>query len=68
MKLVQTGLWDVEFPPTDWKIDGYFGTNTENAVKAYQSHKGYLAPDGKVGPCTLRALDQDVARHEGYPY
>ncbi|MGN6037264.1 peptidoglycan-binding protein [Brevibacterium casei] len=37
------------------KADGYFGSNTEKAVKAYQKSKG-LTVDGVVGPKTLAAL------------
>jgi len=36
-------------------IDGQFGTNTENAVKAFQRAKG-LGVDGEVGPQTWPAL------------
>lgn len=36
-------------------IDGQFGTNTENAVKAFQTAKG-LEVDGEVGAQTWPAL------------
>lgn len=39
------------------KADGDFGTLTENAVKAFQSHAG-LTVDGIVGPQTFKALNQ----------
>ncbi|MEA2857816.1 MAG: hypothetical protein QOH98_2137, partial [Methylobacteriaceae bacterium] len=35
--------------------DGVFGSNTEAAVKAFQTSKG-LVVDGKVGPQTWKAL------------
>ena len=37
------------------RIDGIYGTYTEQAVKAYQKNKKLL-PDGIVGPITCRAL------------
>lgn len=38
---------------------GYFGSETENAVKAYQTAKG-LAADGIAGRATLTALNKDI--------
>jgi peptidoglycan hydrolase-like protein with peptidoglycan-binding domain len=39
-------------------IDGQFGANTENAVKAFQQSKA-LTVDGVVGPMTWQALPPD---------
>jgi len=39
-------------------VDGTFGQDTFNAVKAFQGKNG-LKPDGMVGPATKQALDND---------
>lgn len=39
----------------DGTVDGYYGEDTVEAVKEYQSDKG-LKRDGKAGPATLRYL------------
>ncbi len=39
-------------------LDGIFGTQTRNAVIAYQRAKG-LNPDGIIGCVTWRSLQQD---------
>lgn len=43
------------------KADGYFGSNTSGAVKAFQKRNG-LTQDGKVGAQTLSVLLSDSAR------
>ena len=45
-------------------IDGYFGPNTEAAVKAFQKAKG-LTQDGIAGPETFKALNAALQPH-GY--
>ena len=42
-------------------VDGVFGTNTENAVKAFQASHG-LVTDGIVGPLTWVALVVEVKK------
>lgn len=43
------------------KVTGYFGTDTERAVKDFQGRNN-LDVDGKVGPATLEALMSESAR------
>jgi peptidoglycan hydrolase-like protein with peptidoglycan-binding domain len=43
------------------KADGYFGSNTVGAVKAFQKRNG-LSQDGKVGSQTLNVLLSDSAK------
>lgn len=43
------------------KADGYYGSNTEGAVKAFQKRNG-LTSDGKVGAKTLSVLLSDDAK------
>jgi peptidoglycan hydrolase-like protein with peptidoglycan-binding domain len=43
------------------KADGYFGSNTSGAVKAFQKRNG-LSQDGKVGANTLSVLLSDSAK------
>jgi len=40
-------------------IDGDFGINTENAVRAFQKAKG-LKDDGIVGPLTREIMSKDI--------
>lgn len=51
---------------------GYFGTITQQSVKAYQKSK-YLITDGIVGPATARAIKVDkiinkAKSYQGVPY
>lgn len=48
----------LKFPPSD--IDNIYGTQTYDAVRAFQLQKG-LVPDGEVGPNTLAALGISVS-------
>jgi N-acetylmuramoyl-L-alanine amidase len=50
---LQERLMSLGFTPD--RVDGIFGTNTEHAVRRFQSGVG-LAVDGSVGPQTLRAF------------
>jgi hypothetical protein len=61
---VQTLLQQAGYDPG--AIDGIFGANTENAVKAFQRDH-HLAVDGAVGPMTYAALTQPVPPTTGGP-
>ena len=50
---LQERLLSLGFTPD--RVDGVFGTNTEQAVRRFQSGVG-LSVDGSVGPQTLRAF------------
>ena len=43
----------------DITVDGYYGNETANAVKEYQTSKG-LGVDGKVGPNTREEIKKDL--------
>jgi N-acetylmuramoyl-L-alanine amidase len=63
---LQERLLSLGFTPD--RVDGVFGTNTEHAVRRFQSGVG-LAVDGSVGPQTLRAFaDLDRSVSGGSPH
>ena len=45
------------------RIDGDFGSYTEEAVRNFQRSQGGLAVDGVIGPVTCRKLQQDTGRY-----
>lgn len=47
-------------------VDGIFGTETKNAVVAYQQSKGTLTTDGICGDRTWEALDTDMVNETPY--
>ncbi|MGB9941327.1 peptidoglycan-binding domain-containing protein [Methanosarcina sp.] len=61
--LLQRALIVSGYSLPKYKADGYFGSETEKAVKKFQADHG-LVKDGIVGSCTLAALDKDTAHYE----
>jgi len=59
VKNVQKRLIELKY--LSGKADGYFGSNTEAAVKAFQKNNK-LTVDGKVGPRTMSVLLSDSAK------
>lgn len=59
VRAIQQALVDAGFPLPTFGVDGEFGTETENAVKAFQAASGliFAQQDGVVGPNTLSRLD-----------
>ena len=53
VRQIQTRLRELGYNPGT--VDGIYGTNTQNAVRAFQRDKG-LSVDGIAGPKTLKAL------------
>ena len=53
--MLQQRLLDMGFDPG--RCDGIFGHQTEAALREFQRNVG-LAPDGTVGPSTLKALER----------
>lgn len=53
VKVVQNKLNNLGY--NSGKVDGYFGKNTDRAVRKYQKATG-LAVDGSVGPATWKKL------------
>ncbi len=55
---IQTALRNLRY---DCDVDGYYGNNTEKAVRKFQEdHSGTLHIDGKVGPATWALLQAHV--------
>jgi hypothetical protein len=57
VQAIQQALYDLGFPLPATGADGAFGSETEAAVRAFQSAHPPLAVDGEVGPKTIAALD-----------
>lgn len=66
VRFVQSILKELGYYP--YKLDGYFGSATEAAVKSFQADEGILA-DGQVGPETFNALQRarDIKRGNSEP-
>ena len=60
VKLMQQALTDLGYNTQG--ADGKFGTNTQSAVKAFQTAKG-LTSDGLFGQASLAALETAIGRH-----
>jgi peptidoglycan hydrolase-like protein with peptidoglycan-binding domain len=57
VKDLQQALKDIGITPGPGKVDGVFGKQTEDAVKAFQTVFG-IEPDGIVGPVTWLNIDE----------
>ena len=57
---VQRALMDVGFPLPRVGADGFFGDETESAVRNYQRARG-LSVDGVIGPITIGSLDAEFS-------
>jgi peptidoglycan hydrolase-like protein with peptidoglycan-binding domain len=57
VKDLQQALLDIGVKPGPGKVDGVFGTRTQDAVKAFQTAFG-IEPDGIVGPLTWLNIDE----------
>lgn len=59
VRAIQQALMDAGFPLPTFGVDGLFGTETENAVKAFQAASGLIVAeqDGVVGQNTISRLD-----------
>ncbi|USJ02506.1 peptidoglycan-binding protein [Xanthomonas prunicola] len=44
----------------DFQVDQKFDASTKQAVEAFQQANGLTPVDGKAGPTTLRAIDQQA--------
>lgn len=66
--LVQAALSYVWHSDVVGKVDGYYGTNTQKAVLAFQTNKWFTGKDldGLAGPDTLAALVSDLQDLEGW--
>jgi hypothetical protein len=65
VQAIQQALYDLGYPLPAYGADGKFGTETEDAVMAFQrAQVPPLVDDGKVGHRTMAALD---ARFSGAP-
>lgn len=58
---IQQALVDAGYPLKKYHTDGIFGSETQTAVRNYQSGWGVLAVDGIVGPETMAAFDAEFS-------
>nr|WP_283244048.1 peptidoglycan-binding domain-containing protein [Bacillus suaedaesalsae] len=62
VKQVQRALKQINFDPG--AIDGIYGSNTENAVRRFQSMYAALADDGVYGPNTRRYIQLELEEQD----
>ena len=61
VQAIQQALYDLGFPLPKYGADGEYGTETVEAVKAFQRANPPLKDDGKVGRETMTVLDARFA-------
>lgn len=64
VRIIQQGLMAFGYALEKYKDDGIFGSETEGAVRIFQSEHGATMIDGIVGPETMRLLDLQALRME----
>lgn len=58
VRLIQQSLLDQGYTLPGFGVDGIFGSETEAAIKRFQTDAGAVLIDGIVGPETMGLLDQ----------
>lgn len=66
VKKLQQALIDAGFGLSKFGVDGKFGSETQAALRQYQSARG-LNPDGLVGPKTMGVLDSEFGANPPGP-
>jgi hypothetical protein len=59
VRKVQWALIDLGFDLPQFGADGWFGSETDQAVSAYKRSRGIEPSTGKVGPKTITGLDRE---------
>jgi hypothetical protein len=64
VKLIQYAIEAFGYPLKDYGADGIFGSETEKAVRDFQTDNKATMIDGIVGPETMRLLDKQALKAE----